>query len=236
MYDRFWRDWYLPAALPALQRLFFDRIAPHTKILDVGCGPGHVTAELVARGFCVTGIDASAELIGLARYNVPGAEFLVQDARTLRMPGMFDAAVSTFDALNHLLVIEDLRDAFRAVAKALKPSGLFVFDMNLEEAYTLDLRHWNATVQEDNVSLVRGTFDPISKLAETELLWFTRTAGEKWERRASLVQERCYSQSDILDALTNAGFSAVEAISARDAGVSADLAFGRIFVCGRRDK
>jgi SAM-dependent methyltransferase len=234
MYDRFWRDWYLPAALPALQRLFFDQIAPLTKILDVCCGSGHVTAELVRRGFCVTGIDSSAELIQLARFNVPGAEFLVQDVRTLRVPVLFDAAISTFDALNHLLVIDDLGDAFRAVARALKPNGIFLFDMNLEEAYSLDLRQWNATVEEDSVSLVRGTFDPISKLAETELLWFTRTAGDNWDRRTSLVKERCYAQSEILGALAQAGFSAIEATSAVDAGVSADVGFGRIFVCARR--
>ncbi|HEX4771574.1 MAG TPA: class I SAM-dependent methyltransferase [Bryobacteraceae bacterium] len=236
MYDRFWRDWYVPAALPALQRLFFDQIAPPTKILDVCCGSGHVTAELVRRGFCVTGIDSSAELIDLARFNVPGAEFLVQDVRTLHLQGAFDAAISTFDALNHLLVIEDLRDAFRAVVGALKPNGLFVFDMNLEKAYTLDLRQWNATVEEDSVSLVRGTFDPISKLAETELIWFTRTSGDNWRRRSSVIEERCYTQSEILGALAEAGFSTIEAMPAVQAGVSADVGFGRIFVCGRRGK
>jgi SAM-dependent methyltransferase len=236
MYDRLWRDWYLPAALPAFQRFFFDQVPPGAKVLDVCCGSGHVTGELVERGYRVTGVDVSPALIELARKNVPGAGFVVQDVRSFQVPVLFDAAISTFDALNHLLSIEDLQSAFAAIVLALKPGGLFFFDMNLEEAYSLDLRHWNATVEEDSVSLVRGTFDPLSKLAETELVWFTRTGDETWERRTSVIRERCYSQSQILQAVNNAGFSAAQAIPARDAGVSADLGFGRVFFSARRPR
>jgi SAM-dependent methyltransferase len=234
MYDRLWRDWYLPAALPAIQRLFFDQVTSGAKILDVCCGSGHVTAELVMRGFRVTAVDSSAELIELARAHVQGAEFLVQDVRTLRLPLVFDAAISTFDSLNHLLAIEDLRAALLSIGQALKPNGLFVFDMNLEEAYTLDLQQWHATVEENSVGLVRGNFNPVSKEAETELLWFIRKADETWLRQTSIIRQRCYSQSEIVSAFADAGFSRIEVISARDAGVTADLGFGRIFVSGRR--
>jgi SAM-dependent methyltransferase len=234
MYDRFWRDWYLPAAMPALQRFFFDQVPPGATVLDVCCGSGHVTGELVECGYRVTGVDVSPELISLARKNVPGAGFVVQDIRQLHLPIQFDAAISTFDALNHLLSINDLQDAFRAVAQTLKSGALFFFDMNLEEAYSLDLHNWNVAVEEDSVSLVRGTFDPISKLAETELLWFVRTGDEIWERRSSVIQQRCYRQAEILDALGSAGFPSVAVTLAHDAGVSVGLSFGRVFFSARR--
>jgi SAM-dependent methyltransferase len=234
MYDRFWRDWYLPAALPALQHLFFDQVPAGTRVLDVCCGSGHVTGALVERGYHVTGVDISPELINLARQNVPGAGFMVQDVRQLHLPGKFDAAISTFDALNHLLSISDLQDAFRAVAQALKPGALFVFDMNLEEAYSLDLHNWNVAVEDDTVYLVRGTFDPISKLAETELVWFFRTGDETWKRRSSVIQQRCYRQSEILDAVRHAGFCEIAATPGRDAGVSAGVSLGRVFFNARR--
>src|SRR5579875_3088746 len=102
MYHALWADFYLPAALPALEKLFFERVPGGARVLDVCCGSGHVTEELVRRGYRVTGIDSSSELIALARTAVPGAEFRVQDARNIQLEEPCDAALSTFDSLNHL--------------------------------------------------------------------------------------------------------------------------------------
>lgn len=228
MYDRYWANWYLPAALPALDKLFFTITPAGAHILDVCCGSGHVTGELVRRGYEVTGVDMSRELIARARERWPSATFHVQDVRCLRLPGAYDAALSTFDSLNHLLTLEDLQAAFRSVHEALRPGACFVFDMNGEEAWTLDLHNWNATVEDDSVSLVRGTYDPSRKLAETELVWFVRN-GEDWKRKTSVVQQRSYTEDEIRDALIEAGFRHIERWTAAKAGVRADLGFGRWF-------
>jgi len=231
MYHAFWADWYLPAALPALDRLFFSRVPADKRVLDVCCGSGHVTQELIRRGYPVTGVDASAGLIDIARGNLPGVDFRVQDVRHLQLEDRFDAALSTFDSLNHVLTLKDLGAVFCAVRSVLVSGGMFVFDMNLEEAYLMNLREWNATVQEGSVGLVRGTFDPDSKMAFTELIWFTKENNHSalWSRRQSVVEQRCYSQGEITVALAEAGFSRIEALTAQQAGMQADLAMGRIF-------
>ncbi|MDO5511478.1 class I SAM-dependent methyltransferase [Corynebacterium sp.] len=61
---------------PALLELLGDVAGLH--ILDAGCGSGHYAAELLARGASVVGVDASSELIRLARRRAPEAEFHVQ--------------------------------------------------------------------------------------------------------------------------------------------------------------
>ncbi len=234
MYHSLWADWYLPSAMPALERLFFSAVPEGSKVLDLCCGSGHVTKELVARGYQVTGVDNSAELISIARNALPRATFLVQDAREISLPEKQDAALSTFDSLNHVLSLEDLKRVFCGVAAALKPGGLFVFDMNLEEAYSLDLREWSVDLKETAVGLVRGTFDTREKRASTELIWFRRDAGSDcWRQTKSVVQQQCYSQAAILDALRASGFAKLEAVSAREAGVTADLGFGRAFFSAR---
>jgi SAM-dependent methyltransferase len=230
MYDTLWADAYLPSALPALEKLFLQKLCGDAHVLDVCCGSGHVTKELVRRGLRVTGVDSSSKLIERARAVLPATDFRVQDVRNLHLDTVYDAALSTFDSLNHLLTLADLREAFRSVYAALAPGGMFVFDMNLEEAYSLDQEEWTVDLAPERIGLVRGTFDPVTKTASTELICFTKLDDRNlWRQSRSVVEQRCYPQSEILLGLNEAGFRPVESFSARSAGVRGGLAFGRAF-------
>src|SRR6185312_11744852 len=230
MYHALWADWYLPAAMPALERLLFASLPDGAQVLDLCCGSGHVTRELVERGYSVTGVDNSAELIALARKELPQVDLRVQDATELRLEKRYDAALSTFDSLNHILTLNALRNVFEGVRRVLKGGGRFVFDMNLEEAYSMDLREWAVDVQDQSVGMVRGKYDAAAKRAFTELIWFVKTAPDNsWQQHRSVVEQRCYPLEDILQAAHEAGFRHVEAIPAKDAGVRSDLGFGRVF-------
>jgi len=234
MYHALWADWYLPAAKPALEKVFFAQVPAGQRILDVCCGSGHVTKELVRRGYQVTGIDASAELIELARRNLPGVDLRVQDARTLRLESRYDAALSTFDSLNHMLTSDDLCRVLVGVHRALEPGGLFVFDMNLQEAYSADVRQWVVRVSDEEVTMVRGLYDERTQKATTELIWFVRAGvGNCWRQHHSAVEERCYEPPEIVRALNSAGFRRIEVMQATDLGMKAELALGRIFVSAR---
>ena len=229
LYDRNWKDWYLPEALPALQKLFFDVVPAGARVLDVCCGSGHVTRELIARGYRVTGIDESEQLVRLAKAKLREGQFVVQDVRALGLRPVFDAAISTFDALNHLLTTADLRASFEAVRGALKPGAPFVFDLNGQAAYRIDTTRWQPTVDTDSVSLVRGTYDPVTKVGATELVWFRRRGGELWARHASTVRERSYEPHEVLELLAEAGFRRVEPTPAGAAGAYGEIELGRTF-------
>ncbi|MFL6446454.1 MAG: class I SAM-dependent DNA methyltransferase [Bryobacteraceae bacterium] len=235
MYHKLWADWYLPAALPALDRLFFSRVPEGARVLDVCCGSGHVTRELIRRGYSVTAVDASAELIAIARKDWPQLDWQVQDARFLQVgKRKYRAALSTFDSLNHLSNSEDLQKVFEGVHKALEPNGLFLFDMNLEEAFLSDHRRWTAEVTSEYVSLVRGAYDPLSKTARTELIWFVPAGSpDTWRQHRSIVEQRSFPEAEITARLERAGFGNIESTTAADAGMTEDLGFGRIFVSAR---
>lgn len=234
MYDALWADWYLPAALPALEKLFFSQLFAGARVLDVCCGSGHVTKELVRRGYEVTGVDSSAALIAIAQKQMPGTDFRVQDVRDLQLLGGYEAVLSTFDSLNHILSAGELREVFAGVHRVLQTGGLFVFDMNLEQAYSADLRQWMVEVGDDSVGMMRGTYDFATQKAATELIWFVRNRHEQcWRQHRSVVEERCYPESEILLALDQVGFKTIEALSATEAGVTAELGFGRVFFSAR---
>jgi SAM-dependent methyltransferase len=230
-YRTAWANWYLPSVLPALERLLFPALPAGASLLDVCCGCGHITEALAARGYNVTGLDSSQELIAHASKLLPDSEFLVADVRDFVVNSQFDGALSTFDSLNHLLSYVDLAAAFRSVKRALKQGAPFFFDMNLEEAYSLDLGNWSRHSEEDEVGFVRGRYDPCTRRGETEVTCFFREAhGSLWRRVDTVVEEQCYSVEEIGAALREADFSKVEMYKAEEAGVTDELGFGRLYV------
>lgn len=93
--------------------------------LDICCGTGAALAQLRTRCTRVAGIDRSAGMLRQARARVPDAALVQGDAIEMPFRACFDVAVS-FGAFGHIL--EDDEPAFvRAVHRALKPGGHFVF-------------------------------------------------------------------------------------------------------------
>src|SRR5208282_2776141 len=99
------------------------------QILDVGCGDGKVTAEIaraVPRG-SVTGVDASAEMIGFARKTFPSGrfpnlKFQIADARKICFKKKFTVLFS--NAALHW--VDDHEEFLRGAASALIPGGRLV--------------------------------------------------------------------------------------------------------------
>ena len=55
--------------------------APGSRVVDLGCGNGALTEQLAACGYDVTGVDASAEMLELAREGHPDLKFLPGNAQ-----------------------------------------------------------------------------------------------------------------------------------------------------------
>jgi trans-aconitate methyltransferase len=95
---------------------------PGERILDVGCGTGHLTAQLAATGADVVGIDRSPAMIEQARRSYPQLRLEVADARDFAFAEPFDAVFSNA-ALHWVTEPERVIARVRA---ALKPGGRFV--------------------------------------------------------------------------------------------------------------
>src|ERR1700736_448812 len=67
---------------------------PGERILDIGCGTGHLTAQIAESGAQVVGVDRSQEMVAAARKAYPNLQFEVADARKLPYQGEFDAVFS----------------------------------------------------------------------------------------------------------------------------------------------
>ncbi len=98
---------------------------PGERILDVGCGTGHLTARIADRGAEVTGLDNSTSMIAQARQNYPKLKFALADARTFACDEPFDAVFS--NAALHW--IPDAPAAIAGIARSLKSGGRLVLEM-----------------------------------------------------------------------------------------------------------
>lgn len=100
-----WYETPMGRTYDALEKKAVDQILPApaggNRLLEVGCGTGHWSAFFSRRGFTVTGVDISAEMVGIARgKNIPDASFQVADAHVLPFTdGQFDvaAAITTLE-------------------------------------------------------------------------------------------------------------------------------------------
>jgi trans-aconitate methyltransferase len=104
-----------------------ELLAPQASeaVLDLGCGTGHLTAQIAAAGASVLGIDSSPQMIEEARRSHPGIRFEVQDARSLEYVDQFDAVFSNA-ALHWMHPPEAV---LAGIARALKPGGRFIAEM-----------------------------------------------------------------------------------------------------------
>jgi len=104
----------------SLVELLAPAVGEH--ILDLGCGPGQLTAKIAERGASVLGLDAAPEMIGQARQNYPHLHFVLQNATTMDFVSEFDAIFSNA-ALHWML---DASAVARCMHRALRKGGRLV--------------------------------------------------------------------------------------------------------------
>jgi SAM-dependent methyltransferase len=109
-----------------------DILKPGARLLDLGCGPGLYASRLSNKGAQVTGVDISPRSIDYARKQARDNGLVIDyrclDFLDISFENEFDIAMQIYGELNTFS--DEKRDAFLAkIHKALRPHGLFLFDI-----------------------------------------------------------------------------------------------------------
>lgn len=134
---RYDETWGTVSSQPIDRVLAHAGAGPGTKLLDVGCGPGHLVAAAARRGADADGCDLSAEMVAIARKNYPDRRFKQSDADKLDFTdGSYDALTMNF----LLLHVADQHKTILEARRVLKSGGTLVFSIWLGPAASPGMR------------------------------------------------------------------------------------------------
>ena len=217
-YDRLTNDVDYAATVDFYEQILArEGLHPRTCV-DLACGTGSVTEILARKGYEVTGVDMSEEMLTVAASKVMDLErlpmFSCQRLEQLRLPRAVDMAVCALDSLDYILDPADCAEAIRRAYKVLNPGGIFIFDVNTPEK----LRAMDDQVfldEDDDVYCIwRGEFDEETNICSYGMDLFQRQ-GAVWHRSFEEHQEYAYSQAQLTGFLKAAGFTHIEVYADR---------------------
>ena len=217
-YDRLTNDVDYEATVEFyMEILRREGLSPRT-VVDLACGTGSVTEILARKGYRVTGVDMSEEMLTEAAMKTMDMEqppmYSCQLLQELRLPRGVDMAVCALDSLDYILDPADCKEAIRRTWKALNPGGIFIFDVNTPEK----LRAMDDQVfldEDDDVYCVwRGEFDEETNICSYGMDLFQRE-GKMWRRSFEEHREYAYSQEQLTGFLKDAGFTHIEVYADR---------------------
>lgn len=181
-------------------------------VLDLGCGTGAMTFELHRRGYDMTAVDISPEMLSVARdnaekRNIDDILWLCQDMRSFELYGTVNAAVCCLDGINHLTGTGDLQKCISLVHNYLDPDGLFIFDVNTPYKF-LNFYGNNDYILEDKGVMCcwQNDFDKKHGVCDFYLTVFEQAEDGRWERTDAVQRERCYSKEMLTKTLSRNGF------------------------------
>ena len=224
IYDSINRDIDYSAWADFIEKIFERELKERPElVLDLGCGTGSMTLELARRGYDMTGIDYSCEMLDRARERaemegLSGILWLLQDMRSFELYGTVDATVCCLDGINHLLTAKELKECLSLVHNYLSPEGLFIFDVNGRYKFENIYADRSYVMDEDDAFCIwQNDYNEKSKICNFYITVFKEGDGGLFERYDEMQRERLYTLRTLKRALMDTGFEPLGAYS--------DLAF-----------
>lgn len=129
-YDALYGDKDYAAECDLIERLFAARAGGVETVLDLGCGTGNHAIPLAARGYRVTGVDRSEDMIAAAKAKAGEAvAWHTGDIRGLDLGRRFDVVLMMFAVLGYQTANRDVLAALATARRHLEAGGLLIFDV-----------------------------------------------------------------------------------------------------------
>ena len=197
-----------------IEKHFARSALPIHTVLDLACGTGSLTAELMGRGYEMICADRSAEMLSVAAEkcrDLAGEPpvFLCQSMEKLDLYGTVDACVCCLDSVNYVTNPRQLKKAFERVHLFLMPGGLFLFDINTPDK----LRGLDGGMfideTDDAYCVWRAEYAPRRRICTYGMDIFRLEPDGRWSRGEEVHEEYAYEPDELEEYLREAGFTRI---------------------------
>jgi SAM-dependent methyltransferase len=205
-YDEHWHSYPAKAAIGLLA--LHRALAPDREraLLDVGCGTGIVAAHFQQAGYAVTGLDTSPAMLARARARLGEAAVLVPgDAADFVLDQRFPFAVSTYDIPNHLGRPERIRSYLECVFRAVRPGGLFAFDVATRKGL-LGINSVQVRETEDSILLYRGALNELAGYGFYRISGVVRAPDGRYDRFETTITNSLVPLDQLRTSLREVGW------------------------------
>lgn len=182
-------------------------------VCDLACGTGNVTIPLAKRGYDMTGIDVSEDMLNIAKEKSQDLNilFLNQSMINLDLYGTMGAFLCMIDGINYILPPKSLLKFFTRMKTCfLDTGGLFIFDISTE--YKLKNVIGSNTFTHCGKKIFyswQNRYIKKKKLSDMFLTFFVKQ-GKQYSRFEERHLQRAYSEKELRLLLKKAGFTQID--------------------------
>lgn len=204
---------------PAMYTQWLDFLASRVdpasgNLLDLACGSGRLGVQLAQRGYQVSGLDLSEEMLALAAEHAEEAQvtfpLMAGNMLDLQDIGQYQAVTCFADSFCYLTDLNELTQAFTQIHDHLQVGGQFLFDVitpyQTDDVYPGYMYNY----VDDHRAFLWQSYglEDEAHAVEHELTFFTQDQGDEAYRKVTeLHHERTYELADYRCALAQAGLT-----------------------------
>jgi SAM-dependent methyltransferase len=179
-------------------------------VVDLGCGSGILARALTDDGYAVLGADISADMVALARQTAPAADLRVASAYDLELPTGCVAVTAIGEVLNYGTDARAGTTALEALGRrvfdALRPGGIFVFDVSGPGRAGGSKRAVQFHRHDDWCLGMVATESADERTLDREITVFTADPDGRYRRVDEHHTLRLYRRAEVEALLARAGF------------------------------